>query len=668
MTITEPSSAFTAYVSDANSGIDASTAQIYVDGKPVTTNVAGNMMYCGAVSFGAGTHKIKFEVADNLGNYTTLTRTLVSTTVDSSVAQRVRIELDGHNDSDAAPMPGSVYYIDVVKTAGAALTSAEFTLSLNTANTWVADEMTVADGYHLTYTANPTYPNQITFTCTATGSTSARETIATIPVRLYNPLLTNGVSDGAPVTVSGRLIVAPLTVEAEATIDGTYGNYYAFNVADIAGQRTIVRHEHTASDIADVAATCTTDGYTGRTYCDECESVADWGTKIPATGHSYEFVNTQFVCDVCDDVYEPGTGLFEMNGHTYYAINNNILNGWQQIGDDWYYFRSSTYQAAEGVVNFNFGDIPITFEFDNGRMLEGKWVETATGTRYYNGPAPYAHSWAEIDGKTYYFDEDANLIRGYYVIKDSRYSHDDDYSVYRFNAETGVLEEKLTSSGLLDTPDGKFYLVDGYAKHGLFRVGNDYYYFNTSRKAVTGHYYVSELNGLNFQNAYYDFDEDCKLIMSYDRVAPTAATVNAAGNNEYYIGLDGNYYEKINDNYTEHTLDYFVIPKISVTRHAAVAATYTSTGNTEYYAGEDGKFYVKDGNTYVEIAEESWIVSSLTAEEAADVDGDGVLNAEDLVVCTQALLSAESDVDVNGDGSTNILDLIFVKKVLLQMV
>ena len=514
VTITEPSSAFTAYVSDANSGIDASTAQIYVDGKPVTTNIAGNMMYCAAVSFGAGTHKVKFEVADNLGNYTTLTRTLVSTTVDSSVAQRVRIEVDGHNDSDAAPMPGSVYYIDVVKTAGAALNSAEFTLSLNTANAWIPEEMTVADGYHVTYTVNPTYPNQITFTCTSTGSTSARETIATIPVSVYNPLLTNGVSDGAPVTVSGRLIVAPLTVEAEATIGGTYGNYDAFNVADIAGQRTIVRHDHTASAIADVAATCTTDGYTGRTYCDVCQSVVDWGTKLPA-GHTYARVGNQFVCSVCSDVYEPGTGLFEMNNKYYYFINNTLIKGWQDI-DGVYHLFMDDYAAATGTHHYS-GDIYYQFA-DNGMLLHDVFVTDENGIKCYYGPSNYVRGWQTIEGERYYFDEEGYALTGYGVIRINRNDPNSNSLAYLFDEEGKYIED-VTSSGLITTGKGEvYYIEDGETVHaGLIKVYGYYYYITGTGKAAVGSYTVTQSWTNDLLDAgTYDFDARGRLIREAD--------------------------------------------------------------------------------------------------------------------------------------------------------
>ena len=49
-------------------------------------------------------------------------------------------------------------------------------------------------------------------------------------------------------------------------------------------------HTHTAAALADKAATCTEAGYTNRTYCEVCNSVVDWGTTIPATGHSFDSI------------------------------------------------------------------------------------------------------------------------------------------------------------------------------------------------------------------------------------------------------------------------------------------------------------------------------------------------------------------------------------------
>ena len=132
--------------------------------------------------------------------------------------------------------------------------------------------------------------------------------------------------------------------------------------------------------------------------------------------------------------------------------------------------------------------------------------------------------------------------------------------------------------------------------------GNIEYY-----RGSDGRYYKK------YDNDYREYPLDYFIIpkVSVTFNAAAAATPNNSGNKEYYSGSDGKYYEKYLDYYYEHTLDYFTIPKVSVTRHAAVEATYTSTGNTEYYSGSDGKYYVRNNNTYTEIAEGSWIIPAL---------------------------------------------------------
>lgn len=106
--------------------------------------------------------------------------------------------------------------------------------------------------------------------------------------------------------------------------------------------------------------------------------------------------------------------------------------------------------------------------------------------------------------------------------------------------------------------------------------------------------------------------------ITYTRVAPIDPTPNAEGNYEYYIGSDGNYYEKFGNEYYENPLSYFIIAKVSVTRHAAVEATPNAAGNIEYYTGNDGKYYLKNGNIYEEVSSASVTIAkvSVTRHEA----------------------------------------------------
>ncbi|MCM1236054.1 MAG: hypothetical protein NC489_38695, partial [Ruminococcus flavefaciens] len=43
-------------------------------------------------------------------------------------------------------------------------------------------------------------------------------------------------------------------------------------------------HQNTEK-VNEKAATCTEAGYTGDTYCNDCEQTIEWGEAIPATGH-----------------------------------------------------------------------------------------------------------------------------------------------------------------------------------------------------------------------------------------------------------------------------------------------------------------------------------------------------------------------------------------------
>ncbi|MBR3559910.1 MAG: S-layer homology domain-containing protein [Oscillospiraceae bacterium] len=106
---------------------------------------------------------------------------------------------------------------------------------------------------------------------------------------------------------------------------------------------------------------------------------------------------------------------------------------------------------------------------------------------------------------------------------------------------------------------------------------------------------------------------------TYTRVPFTEPTPNKAGNVEYYVGSDGKYYEKYGDEYHERPLDFFMIPKVSVTRHAAVAATPNAEGNSEYYTGSDGKYYVKDGERYTETTLEAVTIAKLALVHHAAV-------------------------------------------------
>ena len=94
---------------------------------------------------------------------------------------------------------------------------------------------------------------------------------------------------------------------------------------------------------------CVEDGYTGRTFCEVCNSVVEWGTTIPATGHTYAVVDGKLACECSKELNK--TGLQTIDSNNYYTIAGNLVKGWQQVDDDWYYFGDD-YAGINGKHTF----------------------------------------------------------------------------------------------------------------------------------------------------------------------------------------------------------------------------------------------------------------------------------------------------------------------------
>ena len=202
------------------------------------------------------------------------------------------------------------------------------------------------------------------------------------------------------------------------------------------------------------------------------------------------------------------TGLFwDTTVSAYrYAQIGVLASGWKSIDGEWYHFWKDNYCASVGRHNWT--DVYYTFD-KTGRLISGEWKEEEAGTKYFYGPTNYKKTWAVIDGNEYYFDENGYRAENYQIVKDSWTNPN---QMYQFTAD-GILVEKLTITGLLDTGDTLYYLVDGIVQYGLFFVEGYYYYFNSTFAAVTGTYYVSQTNGLVPQGNYL-FDENHRMVVS----------------------------------------------------------------------------------------------------------------------------------------------------------
>ncbi len=561
---------FSAVVAD-NIKLDNATGKIYVDGN-VLENVAVSGKYLATTSnviLTSGVHTVAFEIKDTLGNAMKVTRTF-------TVAGDPAVVLDGHNDggfkpgddanAEGAPAPeyGSVYYVDINVADITAINTMNVALGLQTGNTWEPQGITVADGFKVTYNLNKV-EQIITLTIERNGETvnADADCIVSVPVRLWTWNGSNHVTD-TPITPESQFATGycPVIKVECKVINGLVNGVDAFggsiSVATKLNDNVYPWHYHDAElTVLNKDATCTADGYTGRTYCETCKSVVDWGTTVPANGHNY--VNG--VCG-CGAVYTY-TGLKEENGNWYYYINGVPASGWQMIGTDWYYFDTTTSIGANG--NVKVGD--VTYNFANGKLTSGVWAKTLHGNRYYYGPGYYKSRdgiWVNIEGKDYFFNNHGIALNGgWQLVIENQVNR----NWYYFD-ENGVCPDKnlKPEDGFYTDRNGLAYSKDGKALHGIQYIDGKYYYFDSIFGYAQKGQWAGRLYGDDYA-AYTGLLEENGVVYYYldGRTGPNGL-----------VEVDGSYY-------------YSYWGGVIKTGTYYVSTSYCDLPVGEYTFGEDGK-------------------------------------------------------------------------------
>ena len=532
-------------------GINTGSGRAYIDGVDYTSHLTwtGNSkMSLNDVTLADGRHEVKFTVCDKQGNYTSIIRDIV---VNSTENAPVRVV--ARNPEADRLLLGSVYYVDVVAAAVENVQSVTVTMDLNNISLWHLDNMDVAEGFEASYSLIAD-ENIATVTITRTGKVTATGELAlvSIPTRTWQmePVVAIYGHAGKvwmypDYKAGNEILPMDLTVETDGGLvtftDGTTASFASPRIqvdTELSGNaytssgsaaNNYIRNESWYADwngghdhrvetaqyyaegatnvstpvaLPDKEATCTEDGYTGRTFCEDCQSVVDWGTTIPRTGHSYSVVDGRFVCE-CGDIYDLSgqNGLVELDGELYYAINGQLKSGWIVDGADYYYFDPDTYTAVDGQQTLADG---YSYIFEDYKLVRGQLVTDSVGTRYRWAGTFVTTSWVELDGNKYYA-----TMNGYFATGSRKVSN---IGFYFFD-EQGIWQENL--SGLVIFEGSTYYLENGMCLYGLHEIEGDLYYFATSRNcaAVTGEYYVSNDNGLGY-TGWQNFDEDGKLIKS----------------------------------------------------------------------------------------------------------------------------------------------------------
>ena len=590
-------------------GLNAESAKAYIDGKEVECSFTGGKISVAGLTLSDGIHTVKFYIEDNMGNSSWIDGDIVvAAGTDISTVKVVP-----HDASVTRPLIGSLYWMDVIATDIETISKVELVFDLNNASSWELEGMEVAEGFTASYAIQE--DDQIaTIIIEKVGKTdlTGEATLLTFPVRTWVSTITEceGYEDQTPATLVSRGIIWKQDIElylekgvityvdtyAEETT-GTFGmedliidtevfftNYSRKSVEGAEAWKSACIaagtgwHEHTVTDLADLAPTCTKAGYTGRTYCAVCDSVVDWGTIVPATGHN---IGTEDGFNKCSDC-----------GIAYYYENGVALTGWIATGESYYYGHEDG-QLANGTVTID----GHTYTFTDYILSEGSWEHDGVGLTYWwageivSGPTFDTH-WKTINGKKYYFN---NIYVNTGVAK-TQTNDSGAWTYYLFDENgvwledyTGVSEDYFFENGILVK---RYQLVecDGY-----------YYFINDGDKiAKNTKLYLSEkyVEGMTFPDGSaipadtYSFDAEGKMVV-VNGVHGDYMYINGVVIQRYQLFKYGDDFYFINDgNKVAKDTNLYLSEKFV---EGKTFADGTAIPAGLYYFDEEGKMVVKNG-------------------------------------------------------------------------
>ena len=548
------------------SGLNVDSAKVYVDGVEVASTFANGVLSANNISVADGYHRVKFEICDNAGNKSVVIRVVK---VESGVEKSTLNLVPADSTLDKIPF-GSVYWMNLEATAIETIQSVSTVIDLNNVNHWELDHMELAEGFTAEYTINEeTNTANITITRTGENIESGASVLAKLPVRILyfdTDIKTPGYTaetywttypfwaQDMKMDVDMGLITyvdkstSTFSNEEFHVDTEMYTSMANMDKAYFTEHGTT--HVHTPVALSDKAPTCTENGYTGRTFCEGCNSVVEWGTTIPALGHTYEIKGDKIACE-CGRT-STATGLQTINGKNYYAVNGSLLNGWQMVDEDWYFFDKKTYEGIDGQ---QYTEDAILFTFDNGRVTEGTWVKTINGMRYWYGPSYYKDTSFdadsckpyEIDGKTYLFSRQGYMQTGIVYFFTGVYDGISGEALYYDCAEDGT-------ATLLTGPYNNYFYKDGEKVTGYQLIqdaDNNYYFISDGHKLAKNCkiYLASKYtNGHNYNDGrpmsegYFTFDSEGKMVIK-NGVIDGYLYIDDVKQTAYkLVKYDGNYY------------------------------------------------------------------------------------------------------------------------------
>ena len=231
-----------------------------------------------------------------------------------------------------------------------------------------------------------------------------------------------------------------------------------------------------------------------------------------------------------DDHGMPGTG-FTADGEYYHDEMGKRISGWWKINDTQYYFFESGEnkgKMAKGWTDIKLEDgKTYTYYFGiDGHMftgrnvIQGKMYDFQEAGNLFKGwrrenkdfiyadekTGAFASGFKEIDGETYFFDQDFHMVTGWAEIAGKTYHFDK--------------EGKMTKGWFDENLQKYYFCEDGSAAEGFIKEGYEYYYFDPESKKlcydwheIDGELYYFGDDGkvwqgfYNYKGSYYYFDQ-----------------------------------------------------------------------------------------------------------------------------------------------------------------
>ncbi len=353
--------------------------------------------------------------------------------------------------------------------------------------------------------------------------------------------------------------------------------------------------------------------------------------------HINEFINNSYF----DQNGEMKTGWFEYEGDMYYSYEDGaIASGLCEIDGNKYYFASYM-RKDEWIYVEDYGCLCY---FDENGVFKFKENDEDDGNDEYKG------EFVEINGSTYYFDENANKKIGLFNVGNKTYYADlngkiitgftkIDENTYYFAPQMYRSIFADVSSGDGETEYRYYFDKDGIMQIGWFDKGKNTYYADNDGKLLEGY---KKIDGNTYyfvpsceENPYhmlekewkYEYDDNGDLqyyqyfnqdgIMQIgwfniddntyyaDADGKVLEGLQEIGENKYYFSsaMYKNSFANINNYYDTGASEYGYANYDTYFNADGVMQTgWFEVNENKYYADSEGnlahRFKIIDGNTY----------------------------------------------------------------------